>query len=775
MRPDGSVRWIAARGFPVLNERGEVHRIAGIAEDITERKRAEEALRLTQYTIDNCSTAITWLRPDGKVIYVNEAVCRQLGYSMEELLSLSVSDIDPDWPADDWPTGWQKLKNAGVMTFESRHRRKNGHVFPVEITTNYIEYCGEEHLFAFVTDITERKRAEEALRLTQYSVDHSADAALWIRPDARFFYANNAACQSLGYSREELLELSVPDIDPEFPPEAWGPHIAELKQAGNLKFETRHQRKDGTTFPVEVTVSHSEFEGQEYVFAFATDITERKQGEEALRRSEERFRSLVENASEFIVILDENAKITYVSPPIEKVLGYRQEDVLGMNAFERVHPEDRPRLIDALARGMGIPGHVETAEYRDRHRDGSWRVMESTGGSLLHDPAVRGIVLNTRDITERKRSEQALREREETIRALVETSRDWIWSIDAQGVHTYSNPAIEGILGYRPDDLVGKPSLDLMHDDDRKVVEAGLPGWIAEKRGWRNLEIRWRHREGGYRYLESNAVPILDEAGQLTGFRGVDRDVTDRKQAEEEIRKLNEELEQRVEDRTAQLAAANQDLSEFAYVVSHDLKAPLRAIGQLSHWLVEDHGEALGQDGREKANMLVGRVRRMYNLIDGILSYSRIGRVEERGQEVDVDALVREVIGSLAPPEGLKVAVEGRLPIVTADRTRIHQVFQNLLGNAVKFMDKPDGHIAVGYAEAEDRWRFWVRDNGPGIDPKYHDKVFGIFQTLAPRDEREGTGIGLTLVKKIVEAYGGRIELASQVGQGCTFTFTLPK
>ncbi|NLE38164.1 MAG: hypothetical protein GX621_09095 [Pirellulaceae bacterium] len=243
----------------------------------------------------------------------------------------------------------------------------------------------------------------------------------------------------------------------------------------------------------------------------------------------------------------------------------------------------------------------------------------------------------------------------------------------------------------------------------------------------------------------------------------------------EDVRKLNAGLEQRVQERTAQLESANRDLTEFAYVVSHDLKAPLRGVSQLAYWIAEDHAASLDDEGRHKINLLLGRVKRLYSLIDGILAYSRVGRVREKRESVDLNILVGEVIESLAPPESVEIVVENTLPTVVVERTRFEQVFQNLIGNALGFMDKPRGRIGIGCDDRGDCWRFAVRDNGPGIDPKYLDRIFGLFQTLAPRDQHEGTGVGLTLVKRIVELYGGRVSVESEVGQGAIFFFTLPK
>jgi len=235
----------------------------------------------------------------------------------------------------------------------------------------------------------------------------------------------------------------------------------------------------------------------------------------------------------------------------------------------------------------------------------------------------------------------------------------------------------------------------------------------------------------------------------------------------------------RAEERQAQLLkqveAANQELADFAHVVSHDLKAPLRAIDSLAKWLAADYQEKFDAEGRGQLNLLLGRVRRMHDLIDGILQYSRAGRIREELVEVDIAELVVEVIDMLSPPSHIRVVVETPLPTVVIERTRITQVFQNLLSNAIKYMDKPEGLIRVGRVEAGAFWRFYVSDNGPGIEERDQQRVFQLFQTLKPRDRADSTGVGLAVVKKAVEMYGGRVWVESQIGGGSTFCFTLPK
>ncbi len=247
-------------------------------------------------------------------------------------------------------------------------------------------------------------------------------------------------------------------------------------------------------------------------------------------------------------------------------------------------------------------------------------------------------------------------------------------------------------------------------------------------------------------------------------FLFIVREMAERKQAEEQRALLVHELE-----------SANEELRNFGYVVSHDLKAPLRAIGSLADWISTDYADKFDDEGKEHMRLLIGRVRRMDGLIDGILQYSRVGRVRETIVAVDLNQLVREVIDMLAPPKNITISIGNSLPTVMTEPTRVQQLFQNLLSNAIKYMDKPDGEIRIACAAEGRQWKFSIADNGPGIDQQHFEKIFQLFQTLAPRDRVESTGVGLALVKKIVEMYGGRIWLESALGRGSTFFFTLPQ
>jgi signal transduction histidine kinase len=262
-----------------------------------------------------------------------------------------------------------------------------------------------------------------------------------------------------------------------------------------------------------------------------------------------------------------------------------------------------------------------------------------------------------------------------------------------------------------------------------------------------------------------------DFAASLADMVALAMEASERKKVEEMLQALNTDLESTVQ----QLNLVNRELQDFAYIVSHDLKAPLRGIKSLAGWLASDYADRFDETGREQIKLLSTRVDRMHNLIEGVLQYSRAGRSTEQKQPVNLNELVDEVIDAITPPENITITIKNPLPVIMGEKTRLVQIFQNLLSNAVKFMDKLQGQVQIGCADEGGFWKFSVADNGCGIEEKHFSRIFQLFATLVPRDDFESTGVGLTVAKKIVELYGGRIWVESKLGQGSTFFFTLPK
>lgn len=437
----------------------------------------------------------------------------------------------------------------------------------------------------------------------------------------------------------------------------------------------------------------------------------------------------------------------------------------GRNEMDALH-----RLVTAMQ------GHErQLLEQRaDAERQDAGRTLAMFALALLFAVVFLAMLyLRIRQETgERKHAEQALaaqaerlRESEERVRAIVETAAEGIIVISEQGAIDRFNPAAERMFGHAEAEVMGKNVSMLMPSPDREAHDGYLAHYLAtgEKRVIGSGREVVGMRKGGATFPMELAVSEVRLADHRM-FTGIVRDISERKRVEEQQARLLHELE-----------SANEELRNFAYVVSHDLKAPLRAIGSLADWVVTDYADKFDDEGKGHMQLLLSRVRRMDGLIDGILQYSRVGRVKEANVAVDLDQLVHEVIDLLAPPPNIAITIDDPLPTVVAERTRLQQVWQNLLSNAIKYTDKPAGRIRIGCEAAGNKWKLSVSDNGPGIEERHFDRIFQLFQTLAPRDRVESTGVGLALVKKIVEMYGGEVWVESKVGEGSTFFFTLPQ
>lgn len=477
---------------------------------------------------------------------------------------------------------------------------------------------------------------------------------------------------------------------------------------------------------------------------------------------------LLASATEAMLIVDRDGRIVLVNPPAGRLFGYTSAELVGRlleelipERFRSTHVGQRSHFFaepHARPMGAGLALHA-------LRRDGGEFPVEISLSPLRTDRGLSLVMATIHDVTERKRAEQALLDSEARMRAIVDTAVDAIITIDEHGVIERVNPRAETLFGYTSAEMIGQNISILMPEPDRELHDGYLDRY--RKTGERKIIGVGREvvglRKDGTTFPMDLAVAEM-WLGQRRMFTGVVRDITERKQAEAQRLQLLQEI-----------SSANEELTNFAYVVSHDLKAPLRGIGSLADWLSTDYADKFDDEGREHMRLLINRVHRMSALIDGILQYSRVGRVKETAVTVDLNVLVREVIDLLAPPANIEVIVDAALPSVVGERTRLQQVFQNLISNAIKYMDKPTGRVNISCTEKDGVWQFAVADNGKGIDARHFDRIFQLFQTLAPRDKVESTGVGLALVKKIVEMYGGQIWVESTPGVGSTFGFSLPR
>lgn len=476
---------------------------------------------------------------------------------------------------------------------------------------------------------------------------------------------------------------------------------------------------------------------------------------------------LLESAPNAMLIVDASGRIIYTNSLAEEFFGYSREELRGQpieclipQRFRQGHTTDRQEYStkpQRRAMGSGLP-------LFGRRKDGS-EVAVDIGLSPLETANGTMTMAAIRDMTWRDLSIEELRHKEANLEHIIDSINDVVWSISPSGDRVlFVNSAWERVFGYSHIEAQNNPGLwqQTIHPEDRTLATEALATLLATDQ--LDLEYRIVRPDGEVRWISDHATLVRDAQGVPVRIDGIGRDVTRRKKNEERQASLMHELQ-----------SANEELRNFSYVVSHDLKAPLRAIGSLAEWIASDYADKFDEEGREQLRLLVGRTRRMDALIDGILQYSRVGRTHEGRTDVDLDALMHEVIDSLAPPAHIRVEIDTPLPTVHADSTRIQQVFQNLISNAIKFIDKPQGEIHIGCIAEGKSWKFYVRDNGPGIEQRHFERIFQLFQTLVPRDRVESTGVGLALVKKIIELHDGKVWLESKVGEGSTFFFTLPR
>lgn len=625
-----------------------------------------------------------------------------------------------------------------------------------------------------------RRRAEEALRQANLVVE-SSPAVLFRWKAAQGWPVElvSGNVTRFGYRQEELLSgrlayaaLVHPDDLARVKAE-----VDAYTASGAEDFEQEYRLVsragqvrwiyDRTSIEREPSGAVAAYQG------IVMDVTERKEAERKLGEKTEELDRFFTVALDLLCIADMEGFFRRLNPQWEVVLGYPLSELEGRSFFELIHPDDREstrQAVEELASQRAVTGFVN----RYRCADGSYRWFE-----WRSYPVGDFIYAAARDITERRQTEEALKKSEEKYRDIFERAAEGIFQSTPEGRFLSVNPSFAQMLGYdSPDELVALVT-DIgaqlyVHPEERLRFTGELESSASVIAGF---EHEFYRKDGGIIWISTNARAVRDPGGRVLYFEGTSENITARKIAEREIHRLNEDLERRVEQRTTELQAANKELEAFSYSVSHDLRAPLRAIDGYARIIMEEYAPVLDAEGQRQCAVIQENVSRMGRLIDDLLAFSRLGRAGIEPVAVDMELTARSVFYEITTPEA-RERIEftlNPLPPALADPALIRQVWVNLLSNAVKFSSKRDiAKIEVSAFPGATEHVYFVRDNGAGFDMNYKDKLFGVFQRLHSEREFEGTGAGLAIVRRIINLHGGRVRAEGAPDEGAEFSFTLP-
>jgi PAS domain S-box-containing protein len=773
----GHITYVLYNATVYRDEAGNVSGVFAAARDITERRKAEEQLRsaslYARSLIEASIDPLVTIGPDGKITDVNVATEEATGVSRVQLIGtdFAVYFTEPDKARE----GYQLAFSQGlVRDYPLAIRHISGQV--TDVLYNATVYKNEAGnvtgVFAAARDITERKKAEEQLKAaSQYVrtlIEASLDPLVTIGTDGKITDVNKATEEVTGVPRERLIGTDFADYFTEPEKAREGYQLVFSKGlVRDYPLAIRHISQRITDVLYNATVYRNEAGDVTGVFAAARDTTERKKAEEQLLAASLYARSLIEASLDPLVTIGPDGTITDVNKATEDATGIPRDQLIGTDFADYFTQPEKAR--DGYKKVFS-EGFVLDYPLALRHHSG--RVTDVLYNASIYRDAegnVTGVFAAARDITERKKAEEQLRSASQYARTLIEASLDPLVTIGPDGTITDVNKATEEVTGVPRERLIGTDFADYFTEPHK--AREGYK--LVFSRGLvRDYPLAIRHFTGRITDVLYNATIYKDEAGNVTGVFAAARDITERKKAEEAVEKLNQDLRHR----TVELESSNREMEAFTYSVSHDLRAPLRSIDGFSQSLLVEYEEKLDEEGKDSLHRVRAAAQRMGQLIDDLLRMSRVTRAEMTREQVDLTAMVRVIAENLRETEpGREVKFLIAAEVTTyGDPNLLRIVLENLLGNAWKFTStRSVGHIEFGMTMRDNERVFFVRDNGVGFDMEYGEKLFVPFQRLHAIEEFPGTGIGLALVKRIIERHGGRVWAEGEVDKGAAFYFAL--
>ena len=583
-------------------------------------------------------------------------------------------------------------------------------------------------------------------------IEAAPRAVVMIDRERRIRFVNRSTERLFGYDRAELIGAPVEMLVPERL-RANHPALVESffsqprSRAMGAGREIVGRRKDGTEVQIEIDLNPVETAEGILILAAISDVTER-------RRSEDRFRIVVEAAPSGMLMLDRTRRITLVNRKLEELFGYERNELVGQ-LVEMLVPDRframQPRFMEVYLADPKAPTMGTGRELFGRRKDGSEIPIE-IGLTPLETAEGLFTLASIIDISERKCADSA----QQRLAAIVEGSDDAIVSKTLDGTITSWNRGAERLFGYRAEEAIGQ-SGSILIPDRLKEEELRLIERIRSNQRVDPFETVRRCKDGSELDVSLSLSPVRNSAGEVVGAAKIARDITELKRRDAELKRSNAELEQ------------------FAYVASHDLQEPLRMVANYTELLAERYRGRLDEKADKYIHYASDGARRMQRLVNDLLTYSRVGSQGKPLVPVSSQEVLQGVLRSIQPllrESGAQIEYD-ELPMVTADEVQLRQLFQNLIGNAIKFRSEAPPRIVIRAVPDGGSWRFSVADNGIGIEMKYADRIFQMFQRLHEIGKYEGSGIGLAIVKRIVERHAGRIWVESQPSAGATFFFTL--
>ena len=705
---NGEESWWLTSLKPLFNELGEIYRIIGTSVNITERKRAEARLQESEERWE-----LTLLGTGDGIFDWNIATSQAFfSTQYKEMLGFSDSEVDNSYQ------GWRNLVHPeDVDLAEATWKAYLNHENP-QYRAEFRLLCKDgSYKWILARGIAQWNQNGEPIRMVGSHQDIS----------------QRKAAQAENVRLNQQLEARVMR------------RTAQLEESNRQKDELIESEK----------LAKSEIKIYE-------DIVENIQIGLCIWQMDN-----IDDITSF--------RLANINPAASKMLGVDIQDDIDKpieECFPNLLDEEHIGIVEAYAEVVKFKQARDLGEFSYGDERVPMSFFEVTAFPLPDN--LMGVAFN--NVGKRKRMENALAESERLYRNVVNSVKEVIFQINKTGIWTFLSGAWNEITGFNVEDNLLKSFTDFIYADEEKIKARELfESVILGEADFFQYEFRIVTQNGDFRWLEIYAQIEHNSNYEKIGVYGTLNDVTERKQTEAVLEARADELSQInliLLQTTAELEKRNKELDQFAYVTSHDLKAPLRAIANLSEWIEEDLQEALTPDTQKQMDLLRGRVYRMEALINGLLQYSRVGRIKTEPEAVVVAQLLAEIIDSIAPPQDFTIEIVGEMPTLVTERIPLQQVFSNLISNAVKHHNRSDGKVTISIQEQEEFYEFTVVDDGKGIASQYHDKIFVIFQTLESRDKRENTGIGLAIVKRIIEENGGKITLESQPGKGTSFRFT---